>query len=112
MFSTHLPLAFRGDSRQIELLKQLPLRPAALVGGQLAAVAGAVCLFHFGALSVLLVLFPSSARPLLAAAAFSPPFNLLVIGLENLVFLFFPSSEPVAGTAGAARAGRTLAVAA
>jgi hypothetical protein len=110
IFSAHLPLAFRGDPRHIELLKQLPLRPSAVVGGQLAAVCAAISVFHFGVLLVVIAVLPESATLLLTAAVFSPPFNLLVLGLENLVFLFFPSSAPVAGSAGAANAGRMLAV--
>lgn len=108
LISTHLPLAFRGDLRQIELLKGLPVRSLSIVGGQLGIVASAVTLLHGCVLAALAVLYPGRSGFLAFAFFFSIPFNLLILSVENLLFLVFPSSTPVGGTAGASHAGRMM----
>jgi hypothetical protein len=108
LVSMHLPMAFRGDLRQIELLKSLPVCPLSVVGGQILVAAGALSALHGCILAVVAVLFHGGARLLWASAACSLPFNALIVGVETWLFLALPSSAPLGGSAGASQAGRLL----
>jgi len=91
MFSRMLPFDFRGDLDQMDWLKSLPLRSAAIAAGQIAVPTLAMTLFHWLILGGAAV-FLAGPRSVLAVAAFyAIPFNFLVFALENLVFLLFPA---------------------
>jgi hypothetical protein len=91
MFSRMLPFDFRGDLDQMDWLKSLPLRPAAIAAGQIAVPTLAMTLFHWLVLGVA-ALFLAGSLSVLAVAAFCAiPFNFLVFSLENLIFLLFPA---------------------
>jgi hypothetical protein len=88
--SMQLPAGFRGDLDRLEWLKSLPIHPAAIawseVGGSvlvLSALQAATLLafwaFHRDGQTAFLI-------GLIALA----PFNLLLFGVENMVFLIFP----------------------
>src|SRR5262249_59206383 len=91
VLTTMVPFDFRGDLERMEVLKTLPLPAWRVALGQLvtpvlllylvqALLLGAVQL-AWGQWNFLLVLF----------LVFAPPANLLVFGLDNLLFLWFPS---------------------
>jgi hypothetical protein len=108
MFTRMLPFDFRGDLDQMDWLKSLPLRPAAIAAGQIAVPTLAMTLFHwliFGAAAVFLA-GPLSVLAL--AAAYAIPFNFLVFALENLVFLLFPSRMMSATPGDLQHVGRTM----
>jgi hypothetical protein len=91
LFLTALvPFDFRGDVDRLGLLKTLPLPAWRLTLGQLLTPVLLLCLVQWLALAVATVLNPRLAHLWLACAAFVPPFNFLLIGLENLLFLLFP----------------------
>jgi hypothetical protein len=90
-----LKFDFRGDLDHMPWIKSLPLRPAALVAGQLATPVVLIFACH-------LVIFGAAAlalRPLrgamLAAAVLALPFDVLLVGAENLLFLLFPTRGTV-----------------
>jgi ABC-2 type transport system permease protein len=98
IFTMQLPWAFRGDIDHIDFLKTLPLRPGVVAAGELA---GGVLLLT----GIQLVLFaaltaaaPTSGPLLLAAAAFSLPFNGILMAINNLLFLLYPVRMPAGGT--------------
>jgi hypothetical protein len=92
MFLTTLvPFDFRGDVERMEVLKTLPVPAWRLVVGQMLApifilgLLQSLCLIALWAGGLL------SARLFLVGVAFALPLNLLLFGLDNLIFLWFPS---------------------
>ena len=94
-----LTFDFRGDIDRIEVLKALPLAPSRLVVGQLLVPV----LFLTAVQLILLLLLKATWGEfgpfLLAGAAFAVPVNFLVMGIDNLLFLWFPT-RMVASTPG------------
>jgi hypothetical protein len=90
LFANALRFDFRGDLDQLDVLKSLPLRPVAIVVGQLIAptLVLTICqiALFIGVGSFLLV----DAKFLLVAALFAVPLNTLVFAIENLLFLLSP----------------------
>jgi hypothetical protein len=91
LLSTMVPFDFRGDLDRMEVLKTLPVPAWRLVIGQLVAP-----VFLLGALqSLCLIVFwvtmglESWLVPW--GVAFVVPVNFLLLGLDNLLFLWFPS---------------------
>jgi hypothetical protein len=84
---------FRGDLDRIDVLKSWPMGAVPLVIGQILTPVLLVCLVQWIALAVIgLTLDRRAVLPaVLGAAGFVVPFNFLLIGLDNLLFLLFPS---------------------
>jgi len=82
---------FRGDLDQMDHLKSLPISATALSAGQLLTPTLLMTLCHL--IIVITVLFAARRidSMLIAAAAVSLPFNLLLFGIENVMFLLFPT---------------------
>ncbi len=89
-----LRMDFRGDLDVLPMLRQLPISPMALTLGQLAVPIAILTICQGAALTMLAVAFPVAAPWALAAIALAAPFNTVVIGVENLVFLLYPSRAP------------------
>lgn len=85
---------FRGDLDHMAALKALPLRPLAVVAGQLAAPTAAVLLCHLVLFAAAVAFFPHLRRPAALAALVVPPLDLLAVTVENGVFLLFPHRPP------------------
>lgn len=91
LLTTLVPFDFRGDLDRMEVLKTLPIPPWRVVVGQLIApmlilaTLQVICLVSFGVTMALEV------RLLLWGIAFVLPLNFLLFGLDNLLFLWFPS---------------------
>lgn len=84
---------FRSDLDRIDVLKAWPIGSVPLVIGQLLTPVLLICLVQWIALAVIaLALDRSTVLPaVIGAAGFVVPFNFLLIGLDNLLFLLFPS---------------------
>ncbi len=89
---------FRGHLDHMEALKVLPLRPAGVAAGQLITPILLLSAFQLVLLAAAAPLAESSAKPLGAVALFVLPFNAVLLGIENLLFLVFPV-RMVSGTA-------------
>ncbi len=89
--SSTLKFDFRGDVDQMENLKALPIRPAAVALGQLAAPTLLMTVVHAVLLVTAAILSPASRHYLIAAVFLSLPLNGLLFSVENLTFLLFPS---------------------
>jgi hypothetical protein len=89
IFVTQLPWAFRGDIDHIDSLKALPVVPLALAAGELA---GGVMVLAAIQLVVLAALLAAKGNPalIMTAAAFVVPFDMLMLGVSNLLFLIYP----------------------
>ena len=89
IFAMQLPWAFRGDIDHMDSLKTLPVAPLALAAGELA---GGVLVLAAIQLVVLAALLAANGSPavIMTAAAFLVPFDVLMLGVSNLLFLIYP----------------------
>ena len=89
IFAMQLPWAFRGDIDHMDSLKTLPVAPLALAVGELA---GGVVLLAAIQLVLLVGLLGAGGNPalILTAAAFLIPFDVLMLGVSNMLFLIYP----------------------
>jgi hypothetical protein len=81
---------FRSDIEQMDWLKMMPLKSWALVAGQLA-VPVLICSALQVALVAVTVQIAGRPELLLMTIAFAPPFNILLFGVENTLFLLAPT---------------------
>ena len=86
-----LPFDFRGDLDRIELLKSFPVPAWRLTIGQLIAPVLVVTLFQVLILGLVQVIWQQWEVVFVVIAIFVVPVNFLVFGLENLLFLTFPT---------------------
>ncbi|MFA6240186.1 MAG: putative ABC exporter domain-containing protein [Candidatus Hydrogenedentales bacterium] len=88
--STMLRYDFRSDIEQMDWLKMMPLRASAIVVGQLIVP---VVLCSFLQIGMIAGAVAYAGRPgvLLFAILFAPPLNTLLIGVDNILFLLFPT---------------------
>ena len=100
---------FRGEFGSMELYKALPVAPWRICAGQLVVpvlLASAIELVMI--FSTLLFFEGAEQVVLIALMAFTVPSNLLLYGLENLVFLLFPTRLLPVGRVDFEFLGRTL----
>ncbi|HSU66566.1 MAG TPA: putative ABC exporter domain-containing protein [Tepidisphaeraceae bacterium] len=99
LLSGLLKFDFRGDLDHMDELKALPLRPAALAAGQVVVPTLILTAAHV-LLLISISAVGTSHRDILVVAAFlALPFNALLMSLENLIFLLFPT-RPAAASPG------------
>ncbi|MBN2476543.1 MAG: hypothetical protein JXB62_18155 [Pirellulales bacterium] len=103
-----LPFDFRGDVDHLDWLKSLPLGCRATAAGQLVAPALMMTLIHVLILGGVACLVPNLRAYALLVMAFAPVFNWLLFGLENLLFLLFPSRMAAAGPGDLQFVGRMM----
>jgi hypothetical protein len=82
---------FRGDLDQMDHLKSLPVSATALSAGQLLTPTLLMTLCHLIIVTTVLAAARRIDPILLYAAAVSLPFNALLFGIENVMFLLFPT---------------------
>ena len=90
IIAIQLPAAFRGDLDRMDWLKSLPIRPAAIVWGEISGVVLLLSLFQGLTLIGAWGLYRDAHEVFAAGLVFLVPVNLLVFGIENLIFLIFP----------------------
>jgi hypothetical protein len=90
MFSSMLPFDFRGDVDHIDTLKVLPVSPALLCGAQLVTPVAVMTICQLSLLAVIGARLTPDPRLIVVALIFIVPFDLLLIAVENLIFLVFP----------------------
>jgi hypothetical protein len=88
---------FRADYERMDTLKALPVAPARIVLGQLATPVLLASLFQAGACVLIAAVVPDAGPVPLIALAFLVPVNVLSIGLDNLLFLIYPTRLVAAG---------------
>jgi hypothetical protein len=81
---------FRSDLDRMEGLKTLPIQPSRLVFSQMLVPAAIMTIGHWLALGLLAWFAPSETPLLVSVALVLPLFNLLVVEVENLYFLWYP----------------------
>lgn len=108
VMSFQFPLGFRNDRPRMELLKSLPLHPLAVATGQIIVLVLLLTVFQGIVFAVTGVLTPEGAPVLLTAALFALPYNWILVGVENLLFLLYPSVNLMDRSQGALNAGVAL----
>jgi hypothetical protein len=88
-----LKFDFRAELDQLQWLKALPLSPTATAAGQLAVPVIMVTTAQAVLLGAAAAIIPQHNQRMIALAIipFLLPFNLLMLSVENLLFLLFPS---------------------
>ena len=66
------------------------------------------CLLHWLVFAATAVFAPAAAAELLAAALFALPFNWILCGTENFLFLLYPSPLVATGSEGFLKMGRVM----
>jgi hypothetical protein len=91
LLTTLVPFDFRGDLDRIDVLKTLPLPAWRVALGQLLTPVLILELLQTLTLLVCWSFLPLSPEILVWALLFTLPLNFLLFGLDNLLFLWFPS---------------------
>jgi hypothetical protein len=91
-----LTFDFRGDLDRIDVLKTLPIAPWRIVVGQLTASVLLLGLIQLGGLAGIQLLWGGMEQILLGAVLLCWPANFLTLGIDNLLFLWFPTRQVVA----------------
>ena len=90
VFVSMLKFDFRDELDRLDLLRSLPIRPTAVVAAELFTPVLVLSTMQAILLIGVIVSFKESWPFVLPAAAFALPFNVLCVGIENLLFLMFP----------------------
>jgi hypothetical protein len=90
-----LTFDFRGDIDRMDVLKTLPIAPWRIVIGQLLGGVLLLGAIQLGGLSVIEAIFHGVRPALLGALLLCWPANFLTLGVDNLLFLWFPTRQVV-----------------
>jgi hypothetical protein len=93
MIPQMIPFDFRSDMDRIELLKTLPAPPWRVALGQLVTPVLILTLLQWIAAGGAQIWWQRIDPFLIAFAAFAPPVNMYLVGLENLLFLWYPTRQ-------------------
>jgi len=108
LLTMQAPWGFRGDLDHLEGFKTLPIRPISLVIGELSGGVILLTLIQVVILGIALLILPVKASLILAAMAFAAPLNTTLIGVNNLLFLYYPFRVAKGTTMDAQEVGRAL----
>jgi len=110
MMSQTLAFDFRSDIDRMEVLKTLPIPAWRIVVGQLLVPVVCTSVYQI-ALTTLVYLILGHIGILLAITVLmSWPVNLLLLGIDNLLFLLFPTRMAAANPGDFSNAGRQMIV--
>lgn len=84
-----LMLDFRRDAQRLSMWKATPIQPFALTVGQLAVPVVLMCVFQ-AAVLLIAVLVGGHSPMMFLAWPLLVPMNILIIGMENAIFLMHP----------------------
>ena len=108
LFSSQAPFGFRADYERMDLLKSLPIKPVAMACGQTLVVAMILTLLQCLVFAATAIFVPAAAGELLVAGLLALPFNWILFGTENLLFLLYPSPLVATGSEGFLKMGRVM----
>jgi hypothetical protein len=101
---------FRADVDRIEVLKTLPVAAWRIVAGQLITPVLFNCGFQILLVGVIYAFLGKVGYLLLGVVLFAPPLNLLLAGVENGLFLLFPTRLVQTTPGDLSQAGRQFLV--
>ncbi|MHB1555920.1 MAG: putative ABC exporter domain-containing protein [Isosphaeraceae bacterium] len=99
IFQLALPVAFRGDIDHLDVLKALPIRPAAVAAGELAGCAAVFALIQLVAMGVYGVSTGTLGAPMISVAMLLFPVDVIILGVSSLAFLIYPVRRTQPGAA-------------
>ena len=99
---------FRGDLDYMDWAKSLPLRPAAIVLGQLATPVLLMTGIHVVFFSAIAFAAQGLRVMSLAGVLYAPLFNFVLFGVDNLLFLLFPFRSVATTPGDFQHVGRTM----
>jgi hypothetical protein len=99
---------FRGDLDRMDVLKALPLSAASVVVGQLATPAALISAIQVILVAVVQNMVGDVGWLLPLTVVFAPPLNFLMLAMENLVFLLFPTRMATVGSGDFQLIGRNI----
>ena len=85
-----LKFDFRDELDRLDLLRSLPVRPIAVAAGELFTPVLVLTAMQATLLVAVTLCVKDGWKFALPIAAFAVPFNVLQVGIENLLFLMFP----------------------
>jgi hypothetical protein len=91
LLTTLIPFDFRADLDRMDVLKTLPLPAWRLVFGQLLAPILIMYIIQASCLVAFWLALDFANWAVLSGLCFAVPLNVLLFGLDNLLFLWFPS---------------------
>lgn len=103
-----LQFDFRGDIDRLDVLKSLPISVTSIVVGQLIAPVLMACLIQLTMLASVALMVTGWNTTMLSAVLLLPMANVLIFGIENLVFLLFPTRMTAIGTGDMQAVGRQM----
>lgn len=103
-----LAFDFRSDIDRIEVLKTLPLPAWRIAVGQLLAPVFFISLIQIVLVSILYALMGKIGLLVLAVVACAVPFNLVLVGIDNFLFLLFPARAVATTPGDFSHAGRQM----
>ena len=91
ILASWLRFDFRGDLDQLEYLKTLPVSSSALAAGQIVTPTVLMTLCHALVVAGVCAATRRVSPEMVLVLALALPFNALLFGIENWIFLLFPS---------------------
>jgi Putative ABC exporter len=85
-----LKFDFRDELDRLDMLRSLPISPIAVAAAELFTPVAVLTAMQATLLIAVTLCFKDGWKIALPAAAFAVPFNVLYVGIENLLFLMFP----------------------
>lgn len=92
-----LKFDFRRDYDRLPILKSLPMGPLAVVVGQLATPVVLSTLFQVFVLGIAYIANPVPLPIVLSALLMILPLNVVIFGLDNLIYLMYPYRQSEEG---------------
>jgi len=101
---------FRGDLARMDALKALPLPPWAVAAGQMLAPVLVLTFMAWLIAAAVIGFAPRYAWGAAVAAIIAPAAIGLVVGLENVIFLMFPTAQTMSTPGDMSVMGRAMVV--
>jgi len=101
---------FRGDLARMDALKALPLQPWAVAAGQMLAPVLVLTFMAWLIAAAVIGFAPRYTRGAAVAAIIAPAAIGLVVGLENVTFLMFPTAQTMSTPGDMSVMGRAMVV--
>ena len=108
MMNQALAFDFRSDVDRMEVLKSLPIQPWRIVVGQIVAPVVCSSVYQIGVVALVYLGLGKIQILLLGVAVLAWPINLLLVGIDNLFFLLFPTRMRAANAGDFSQAGRQM----
>jgi len=90
VFISMLKFDFRDELDRLDQLRSLPIRPIAVAAAEIFTPVLVLTTMQATLLIAVALCFKDGWKVALIAGAFAVPFNVLQVGIENLLFLMFP----------------------